>query len=419
MDFLGRIRKLDSSLQRGLDNSFARVFGGKVVPNELEECLKQEIEDFLMQDAQGRFLAPNEFRIGISPKDFANLTATEPQLPEHLANRMSRYCRNNGWVLAGPVAVVLQKLDSLHTGQLKTASQFLEESGTQSAYLGEDGQVLTDLPDESSQANQSPDANNTSESADSGAGVAGAGVAGAGANAGVAAGATAGAGVAGAVGAAASAPTSSAFRPHDDANHVNVNHVDAGDYNNPANYKSNNPAAQSQGWGSSPGQDSVAKPTTGAPDAQAVPDAQAAPAAPGVSADDNAADADFAQQSENAHVETFSTASRPVQVPPGPQEPEQNTPTVTLYLQDGSNRKFEVRPGSNIIGRGTASDFRLPDTGVSRQHAEITWDGRDAILVDLHSTNGTIVNDGPIDNWLLADGDIVSMGHSVMEVRIR
>ena len=76
MDFLGRIRKLDSSLQRGLDNGFARVFGGKIVPNELEECLKQEIEDFLMQDANGQFLAPNDFRIGVSPKDFDNLSGT-------------------------------------------------------------------------------------------------------------------------------------------------------------------------------------------------------------------------------------------------------------------------------------------------------------------------------------------------------
>ncbi len=92
---------------------------------------------------------------------------------------------------------------------------------------------------------------------------------------------------------------------------------------------------------------------------------------------------------------------------------------MTLLLQDGSNRTFEVKPGSNIIGRGTISDFRLPDTGVSRQHAEITWDGRDAVLVDLHSTNGTMVNDSAIDNWLLADGDVISMGHSVMEVRIR
>ena len=114
-----------------------------------------------------------------------------------------------------------------------------------------------------------------------------------------------------------------------------------------------------------------------------------------------------------------ATGDRPVQVPPGPPSPGQEQLTVTLLLQDGSNRTFEVKPGSNIIGRGTISDFRLPDTGVSRQHAEITWDGRDAVLVDLHSTNGTMVNDSPIENGLLADGDVISMGQSVMEVRIR
>ena len=116
MDFLGRIRKLDSSLQRGLDNSFARVFGGKVVPNELEECLKQEIEDFLMQDAEGRYLAPNDFRIGVSRKDFENLSAGGPDLPAELADRMARYCRNNGWAMSGSVSVRVQQVDSLHTG---------------------------------------------------------------------------------------------------------------------------------------------------------------------------------------------------------------------------------------------------------------------------------------------------------------
>ena len=55
---------------------------------------------------------------------------------------------------------------------------------------------------------------------------------------------------------------------------------------------------------------------------------------------------------------------------------------------------------------------------MSRQHAEITWNGQDAILVDLQSTNGTTVNETPIDNWLLADGDVITMGHSHIEVRI-
>lgn len=91
---------------------------------------------------------------------------------------------------------------------------------------------------------------------------------------------------------------------------------------------------------------------------------------------------------------------------------------VSLLLQDGSSRTYLVREGSNIIGRSNDADFRLPDTGVSRQHAEITWDGHDAVLVDLQSTNGTTVNDTPIENWLLADGDVITMGHSHIEVRI-
>ena len=92
--------------------------------------------------------------------------------------------------------------------------------------------------------------------------------------------------------------------------------------------------------------------------------------------------------------------------------------SVSLLLQDGSSRTYHVREGSNIIGRSNDADFRLPDTGVSRQHAEITWDGADAVLADLQSTNGTNVNDNPVDNWLLADGDVITVGHSHIEVRI-
>ena len=101
---------------------------------------------------------------------------------------------------------------------------------------------------------------------------------------------------------------------------------------------------------------------------------------------------------------------------PGPQP--RPTSAVSLLLQDGSSRTYYVNEGSNIIGRGNDVDFRLPDTGVSRKHAEIIWNGQDAILVDLQSTNGTTVNDTPIENWLLADGDVITVGHSHIEVRI-
>ena len=91
--------------------------------------------------------------------------------------------------------------------------------------------------------------------------------------------------------------------------------------------------------------------------------------------------------------------------------------TVTLHLEDGSGRTFRLQRGSNLLGRGQDAAFRLPDTGVSRQHADIHFDGREALLTDLGSTNGTSVNDGPVQDWQLADGDVIRVGHSEITVR--
>lgn len=91
--------------------------------------------------------------------------------------------------------------------------------------------------------------------------------------------------------------------------------------------------------------------------------------------------------------------------------------SVTLVLEDGSGRTFRLQRGSNIIGRGQDAAFRLPDTGVSRQHADVHFDGTDAVLSDLGSTNGTTVNGGPVQDWQLADGDVVRVGHSEILVR--
>ena len=90
---------------------------------------------------------------------------------------------------------------------------------------------------------------------------------------------------------------------------------------------------------------------------------------------------------------------------------------VTLHLDDGSGRSFRLQRGSNLLGRGQDAAFRLPDTGVSRQHADVKFDGREAILTDLGSTNGTTVNGGPIQDWQLADGDVIRVGHSEITVR--
>ncbi len=91
--------------------------------------------------------------------------------------------------------------------------------------------------------------------------------------------------------------------------------------------------------------------------------------------------------------------------------------SASLHLDDGSDRHYELTQGTVVVGRGQEAQFRLPDTGVSRRHLEITWDGQRALLADLGSTNGTTVNGTPVQTWQLVDGDVVRVGQSRLVFR--
>ncbi|MDN8579840.1 DUF3662 domain-containing protein, partial [Corynebacterium bovis] len=124
MDLFGRFRKLDSSLQRGLDNGFARVFGGEVVPAEIDELLKQEAEDALMEDSAGTLFAPSYYSVHVSDRDHAALLEDRPDLADSLRDRLARFLRNEGWTTDEVVAVDIVRDSALHTGQLKAVSHF-------------------------------------------------------------------------------------------------------------------------------------------------------------------------------------------------------------------------------------------------------------------------------------------------------
>ena len=64
------------------------------------------------------------------------------------------------------------------------------------------------------------------------------------------------------------------------------------------------------------------------------------------------------------------------------------------------------------IGRGTENSLCLPDQSISRCHAEVIRLGKDFLLRDLGSTNGTFVNDERISEQLLNDDDSIRFGHS-------
>ncbi len=83
-----------------------------------------------------------------------------------------------------------------------------------------------------------------------------------------------------------------------------------------------------------------------------------------------------------------------------------------MLIVDQTDKRFELRPGSNVIGRGTDSDLQLLDQGVSRRHVDIQYDGNRATAYDLGSTNGTTVNGHEINSQPLRHGDVIRVGHT-------
>jgi len=70
------------------------------------------------------------------------------------------------------------------------------------------------------------------------------------------------------------------------------------------------------------------------------------------------------------------------------------------------------------VGRERAhSDIIISDPNVSRAHCLISWDGRVWHIEDLHSTNGTIVNNVDVSECTLRDGDLVTLGLVNLEFR--
>jgi hypothetical protein len=100
------------------------------------------------------------------------------------------------------------------------------------------------------------------------------------------------------------------------------------------------------------------------------------------------------------------------QQPAPPPYDAPNRPGTAMLIVDQTNRRYDLRAGSNVIGRGTESDLQLLDQGISRRHLDVQFDGNFATAYDLGSTNGSTVNGHEISSQLLRHGDVIRVGHT-------
>ena len=117
-----------------------------------------------------------------------------------------------------------------------------------------------------------------------------------------------------------------------------------------------------------------------------------------------------------AAVASSVPAPAPAPTPAAPAEDESVATCLLIDRQTG--RTFSAKAPATVIGRERSqAGVVLRDPNVSRRHAQLSFDGRDWHITDLNSTNGTLVNDVDVQDCVLRDGDLITLGLVNLEFR--
>jgi FOG: FHA domain len=79
---------------------------------------------------------------------------------------------------------------------------------------------------------------------------------------------------------------------------------------------------------------------------------------------------------------------------------------------DIEGRRHPLVKGRTVIGRGSDADITISDAGTSRKHVEILWDGERAMVRDMKSTNGTLLDGRKVTEAPLPPDSTVTIGRT-------
>ena len=408
---VGVVGRFERRLEGMVGDAFARVFGGRVVPQEVAHALQREAEAGTRPLAGGRTLAPNRYTVTLGAADHDRLTGDEQRVIQLLRDCITEHLAEYGWDTYGDVIVHLERSDTLHTGQFRTSASVdpnaSRRSTAQPRTAGD--------PAMSQQPPQHPEGDQRGQHGGHGHDQ--------GQEQDLAYGQQYGQGP----GYNQNPDPGYGGQPgsygYDQSQGYNQQYGYDQQYG--SHYGQGQNQGQGQGYdqgyvqqgGYDQGQGGYDQGQGGYDQGQG-----------GYGYDQNY-DQNYGQyggapggygydQNQGYGGGYAPDPGAQGYAPPAVQTGARQL-TAALSLDDGSNRTHELTLGSNVVGRGQDAQFRLPDTGVSRRHLEITWDGQVAVLADLGSTNGTTVNGSPIQTWQLADGDVVRVGNSSLVFHVQ
>lgn len=98
-------------------------------------------------------------------------------------------------------------------------------------------------------------------------------------------------------------------------------------------------------------------------------------------------------------------------------EPIASTQYPSLVVIHGNDlgTLYNLNISQVTIGRSANCEIKIEHGAISRNHARIVITGTSVVIRDLGSTNGTYVNDEPIEEHVLSEGDLLKVGRTIFK----
>ena len=76
-------------------------------------------------------------------------------------------------------------------------------------------------------------------------------------------------------------------------------------------------------------------------------------------------------------------------------------PKLIVLTEGFKGKTCELKEGVTTVGRADDNTFCIPEDSVSGHHCEVIVKGKEVIIKDLNSTNGTYINDDRICSQIM------------------
>ena len=398
---MSSLRNVEDTIGGFVERIFGRMFRGHVEPVELARKLAREMEDHKTVSVS-RVYVPNEYVVYLSPDDRERFASFEGSLTTELGVYVAERARHEGFTLLSPPKVRLETDTDLRVGEYGIACRVVDPPAEAPAEVdastnADEAPALDDLtrfppaPPEPPPAAVIP--------------------------------------ITAAAAAASDDPDAFHDAPADAAEGAIADELPAADASDvdaiePADANAEDgEAAPGDGW-PEPADDvdiapaaavaiagSVvdAEPDAGDPDVDDQPVAPPLPPVPVVElAPEPVAEAPVVPLPAPGGYEPLAGVSGTQILSAADAQAEGLTSEEVALVVDGQRHRVTQR--TTTLGRSRDCDIVVQDANASRQHAEVRHIGLDYFLVDLGSTNGTLVNGQRVRRHPLAHGDRILIG---------